>query len=187
MEQPRVKDQGIKALLMLADTILKDFDSEKPESLLSAVGRAQGVLLYIQDSVLGLEKDNDQLQKSQLQGSELALVFASNFDLKVPGIFYISLHTEDPREGGEEMLDGRERTFMIDLEGDGEMVNITTVEFKIPEGMVRKLQYIGMWDSAEGGTLYDAGELHASLELSGPRSLTLSPGGLKTRLDESET
>jgi hypothetical protein len=182
----KVKDQGIKALLLLTDTILKDFDSTKPESLMSSVGRAQGVLRYIQDSVLGLEKDNEQLQKAQLQGSELALIFASNFDLKVPGIWYISLHSEDPHENAAEMLDARERTFMIDMEGDGEMVNVTTIEFSIPSGMVRKLSHIGLWDEAEGGTLYDAGELHAALELSGPRTLTLSPGGLKVQLDASE-
>jgi len=181
-----VKEQGIKALLTLATTFIEEADPERPETMVGALGRASGVLRYIEEQIIGVDGENLYWMKAALEGQELAVVFASNFDLKIPGTVYLTLHEADPREGGEELLTERVKTFMVDLNGDGELVNVTTVELFIPEGQMIKVKYVGLWDDPEGGSLFDIGEMNATMDLTGPHKLTISPGGLRTSIPDLE-
>ncbi len=171
---------GIKALLTLATTLLESTDVENPNSIITQIAQANGVLTYLQNEIIGVTRDNPTFEKALLEGSEMATVFASHFDLTMPGVIWISLHEESPEEDGKSILPGRERAFMVDLNGDGERVNITTIIFELPE-LTSQLVYLGLWESETGDDLIEAGQLAKPLPLAGRTSLSLGPGGLRVK------
>lgn len=172
---------GVKALLNLTSTLLDGANPNDSESMLNIIGHVVGICQYVQEYVLGVEADNDLYAKAILEGLEMALVFASNFDFRVPGVAYISIHEGHPGKGGEPITPNRVRTYMIDIHGNGEYMNITNIMFVFDEPTEMKLNYVGMWDAPEEGTLLDVGEMRVGLDLAGRDSLSLAPGGLRTK------
>lgn len=173
---------GIKALLSLISTLV---DSAKPDdatSLVTAIAQATGVLAYLQNEVVGVERDHPLFKKGMLEGSEMAVVFASNFkDLDMPGVIWVSLHEVNPEDGGVSLLGGRERALIVDLNGEGDRVNITSIDFDIPDDIDSELHFLGMWGSQDGDDLIEAGSLQTPLALKDRKHLSLSPGGLRLK------
>jgi len=184
MNIPDDKDQGVSALLTLAATFLEE--AKEPAKLITSLAHAAGVIRYFEDHVLNLGQDNRVYLQSRLEGTELARIFALNFEMKIPGAVYISIHSNDPTTGGVELLDTREKTFMS--EENGEFVNVTSIVFQLPskstgrrkkDTQVVAVSFIGLWDEPEGGVLLDKGTINATLQIHDEDRIEIPPGGLR--------
>lgn len=173
-----VGTSGLKALISLADTLLVNTKTTDSVALITGLGHTLGVLSYIQD-VIGVERDHPLFESALLEGAEMATVFASNFDLKMPGVVWISLHEDDPETGGQPLVPERVRALMVDVHGDGEEVNIASVQFLIPEEVDGWLRYVGIWESEDSNDLIESAHLGQEVDLSKRDHISLSPGGLR--------
>lgn len=179
---PTDDSDGVKALLTLAATLFDGVNTNDSEALLEVVGHVAGVCQYLHEFVLGVDDDNEIYIKALLEGIEMSLVFASNFAFNVPGVVWVSIHQDHPGEGGEPLTPTRTRTYMIDVHGSGEYMNISNINFEFKPPTDKKMNFVGMWDSPEEGTLLDCGSMRVSLDLTGRDVLSLAPGGLRTRV-----
>ena len=180
--ETEVSVSGLKALISLADTLLVNTKTTESADLITGIGHATGVLSYLLD-VIGVNREHPLFEAALLEGVEMATVFAANFDLTMPGVLWVSLHEDDPSAGGAPLVPERVRALMVDLHGDGEEVNIASLQFLIPDDVDGALRYIGLWETEDGDDLIEAGELAQEVDLSNRDHISLSPGGLRVKRD----
>lgn len=171
---------GVNALLNLAVSQLTTRGTEP----LYNIGRAYGVLTFLSNVVFGVQRDNVIFEKAMLEGIELANVYSSHFGKDVAGRYWLSLHSEDPRNGSESLIPARIPIYMIDVAGNGEVVNISDVEIDVTAIEGESLKYVAIWDSETDGVLVDAGEFQVPLDLDGRKDLCFSAGGIRTDLGQ---
>lgn len=180
-ETQRPENNGVVALLNLASSQLAARSGEEP---LFAIARAYGILRYLATVTFGISEDNVIFEKGMLEGMELANVYSSHFGKKVAGRYWLTLHESDPREGAPSMLPDRHGVYMIDITGNGEIVNISDVDINVTN-IGKSLKFVGVWDDEQDGTLIDVGEFQVPLDLDGRSELCFSAGGIRTNLQDA--